>query len=248
MTTREVVERAGAGNRPGRRLTLLASRIHGADRFGRRSGALVSALREQHDRVVGGLLGLFGGAEVERDERGVLVAFSTPGAAAAGACAVQRRVSQLAWPGGCVIRLRMGIAWVDHASRLSDRLGAGRAREDARRGRDAEVVDEALRLCSLAHAGQILVSENAAAWIVERTPPGLTLLDLGRFQLSGGAVRGVHQLTGLGLERRFPPLRTNAASQGRTAATGGSDSAGRASCGDVVGHCGAVASAVGVGC
>ena len=186
-------ERAGAGNRPGRQLTLLATRVHGADRIAGRSAPLATAMREQHDRVVGGLLGLFGGSEVERGERGLLVAFATPGAAGAGACAVQRRVAQLAWPGGVPLRLRVGIAH-----------GAGGGQDQVQREATAR---QALRFCAAAHGGQILVGETAAAWLAERTPPGLTLLDLGEHDLAGGCLERVHQLTGLGLVRRFPPLR-----------------------------------------
>jgi hypothetical protein len=67
----------------------------------------------------------------------------------------------------------------------------------------------AARLAGVAHGGQILVSETAAALVQDWLAPGVALADLGVHRLKDlGRPERIFQLNAAGLQAGFPPLRS----------------------------------------
>jgi predicted ATPase/class 3 adenylate cyclase len=70
-------------------------------------------------------------------------------------------------------------------------------------------VNRAARLMSVAHGGQVLVSQAVASLVRDRLPAGLTLRDLGSVRLRDLSIpERVYQLTHPRLRDTFPALRT----------------------------------------
>jgi len=70
-------------------------------------------------------------------------------------------------------------------------------------------VHRAARVAAVAHGGQVLVSETAAALVRDSLPPGAALTDLGAHRLKDlGRPEHVFQLHAAGLRAEFPPLRS----------------------------------------
>jgi predicted ATPase len=64
-------------------------------------------------------------------------------------------------------------------------------------------------VAAVAHGGQVLVSETAAALVRDALPPGAALIDLGVHQLKDlGRPERIFQLSAPGLQAEFPPLRS----------------------------------------
>jgi predicted ATPase/class 3 adenylate cyclase len=126
---------------------------------------------------------------------GVVAAFRSPGGALGAAWALQRALASERWPGGLVIRARIG-------------LYTGEVRGRDGRDRTGLVAHRAARLCDAAHAGQILVSEAAASLPGGAFPEGTRLADLGIHQLRDlPGPEHVFELRHGDAAHGFPPLR-----------------------------------------
>ena len=126
------------------------------------------------------------------------VVFATAGDGIAAAAEAQRALAAHPWPESSPVRVRIGL-----------HTGSPRQHEGGYVGFD---VHKAARIRSLAHGGQVVVSDSTAALVGRQLPGGLGLRDLGEHRVKDvpGPVR-VHQLVGPGLADGFPPPR----SQGR---------------------------------
>ena len=106
--------------------------------------------------------------------------------AIAAAVAAQRGLAAAPWPDEGQIRVRMGI----HVGEVELRDGDYSGVE----------VHRAARIAATGHGGQLLLSAAAAAVIGDRLPDGLSLHDLGEYELKDfdKPIR-IHQVTGEGL-------------------------------------------------
>ena len=104
----------------------------------------------------------------EGDSR--LAVFPRAADALAAALAVQRAMTDEAWPDEAGLRVRIGV----HA-------GDARLRDERTYG--GGVVHRAARLRALAHGGQILVSRAVHDLVADELPVGMELVDLGRHNL-----------------------------------------------------------------
>ena len=96
-------------------------------------------------------------------------------------------------PAGERVRVRMGV----HTGEASD-TAVGLVGLDVHR---------AARVAAVAHGGQVLVSETAAALVRDALPPGAALVDLGVHQLKDlGRPERIFQVSAPGLQAEFPPL------------------------------------------
>lgn len=118
---------------------------------------------ERHRELLRSSWAKYGGHEVFTEGDGSLVAFEEPAAALAACVEAQRALAAEQWPEAVEVRVRMGVHTGLAAPYRGDYL--------------ALAVNQASRVVSAAHGGQILVSEAAAA------PGGLDLRPLGRFRL-----------------------------------------------------------------
>ena len=177
-------------------VTLLFSDIEGSTRLLRALGEVYEEVLGDHHRLLRNAWSQHGGVEVHADGDAFLVAFPDPGQALEAAIAGQCALRANAWPGGCELRVRMGV-----------HTGSPRVRDEDYWGVD---VHYAARLCAAASGGQVLLSESTAALV------DFALEDLGKHAVKDfpSARRIFHvPIDGLGSDC-FPPPRTLAT--GRT--------------------------------
>lgn len=133
-----------------------------------------------------------GGFEVGTEGDGFFVAFSSVDAAL-GAC-VQGLVGLTAtsWPEGGLVRIRMGVH-------------SGVAFPDGGSDYTALAANQAARIASCGHGGQIVVSPTSAA---RCSAVGIHLRSLGHYRVRDfDDPAELFQVDADGLERNFPPLR-----------------------------------------
>ena len=135
-----------------------------------------------------------GGTEVDARADEFFAAFPRASAAVQAAVAIQRTLGERRWPGGIKVRVRAGIH--SGTPKLIDGSYVGLA------------VHTANRICSAAHGGQILISDQTHEAMASAAPAGVRLRELGAFRLRGIA-RGhvLFQVEALGLPVKFPPPR-----------------------------------------
>ena len=177
-------------------LTFLFTDIEGSTALLRRVGEGVYArLLADHHALIRSVLAAHGGRELNTLGDGFFAGFSSPRACVAAVVQMQRALEGHAWPAGERVRVRMGV----HTGEASD-TAVGPVGLDVHR---------AARVAAVAHGGQVLVSETAAALVRDALAPGAALIDLGVHQLKDlGRPERIFQLSAPGLAAEFPPLRT----------------------------------------
>jgi predicted ATPase/class 3 adenylate cyclase len=170
--------------------------IEGSTALLQRVGAHVYArVLADHHGLIRSALARHGGQEVNTAGDGFFAVFSSPGTCVAAALEMQQALAGHGWPGGEQVRVRMGV----HAGE-AERTAAGLVGLDVHR---------AARIAAMAHGGQVLVSETAAALVADRLPPGAALKDLGFNQPKVlSQPERLFQLCGPGLAAQFPPLQS----------------------------------------
>ena len=176
--------------------TFLFTDIEGSAALLRRlgQGAYEQVLAD-HLALIRSAVAAHGGSEANTLGDGFFAAFSSPRACVAAVLEMQQAIEAHAWPGGEQVRVRMGI----HTGE-AEQTGAGLAGLDVHR---------AVQVAAVAHGGQVLVSETAAALVRDSLPPGAALTDLGVHRLKDlGRPEQIFQLNAAGLRAEFPPLRS----------------------------------------
>jgi predicted ATPase/class 3 adenylate cyclase len=167
--------------------TLLLQRLGDSD-YGR--------VLADHQALIRAALAAHDGKEVDTQGDAFFAAFSSPTACVAAVIQMQRALQARAWPGGEHVRVRMGVH-------------TGEAATTAAGGLVGLHVHRAARVGAVAHGGQILLSETAAALVRDSLPPGAALRDLGVQRLKDlGRPEQIFQLDAAGLRADFPPLRS----------------------------------------
>jgi predicted ATPase/class 3 adenylate cyclase len=181
--------------RPSRTVTLLFSDIEGSTRLLEELGAeRYRAALEDHRRIVREAIASEGGSEIDTQGDAFFVAFSRAEDAAQAAVLLQRRLAAHAWPGGAVVRVRIGVHSTTAQVKDGSYVGIG--------------VHRAARICGAAHGGQVLVSSATAELLRDADEP-VALIDLGLHRLKDiGEPEHLFQLAADGLVDRFPPLRS----------------------------------------
>jgi predicted ATPase/class 3 adenylate cyclase len=170
--------------------------IEGSIALLQRVGADVYArVQTDHHEVIRSALARHGGQELSTAGNGFLAGYSSPRACVAAAMEIQQALDTHEWPGGEPVRVRMAV----HC-REAEQTAAGPPGLDMHR---------AARIAAVAHGGQVLVAETAAALVADILPPGAALKDLGVHQLKDlSRPERLFQLCGPGLAAQFPPLRS----------------------------------------
>jgi class 3 adenylate cyclase len=134
------------------------------------------------------------GVEVDARADEFFAAFRRASDAVQAALAIQWTLRKRRWPGGIKVLVRAGI----HS-------GTPKLTEGSYVGLP---VHTANRICSAAHGGQILISDQAHEAMDGAAPAGVSLRELGPFRLRGIA-RGhvLFQVEAPGLPVTFPPPR-----------------------------------------
>ena len=193
-----------AGPRPGpafyavgvETLTFLFTDIEGSTALlGRLGDDGYAQVLAGHHALIRSALAAYDGREIDTQGDAFFAVFSSPRACVAAVLQMQRAIQAHAWPGGERVRVRMGI----HCGE-AERTAAGLVGLEVHR---------AARVAAVAHGGQVLVSEPAAALVRDWLPPGAALADLGSHRLKDlGRPERIFQLHAPGLLAGFPPLRS----------------------------------------
>jgi class 3 adenylate cyclase/DNA-binding SARP family transcriptional activator len=152
----------------------------------------MQAAVERHDSIVKSAIEGHGGYVFSTAGDAFAAAFERAEEAVAAAVEAQQVLGSEVWPAGCALRVRMGL----HVGEAQERGG----------GYFGPALNRAARIMTVAHGGQILVSNAVAELVGERMP----LRDLGEHRLRDlRSVTRVWQAVAPGLEDEFPTLRTS---------------------------------------
>ncbi|HUR77980.1 MAG TPA: tetratricopeptide repeat protein [Acidimicrobiales bacterium] len=184
---------------PAGEVTLLFTDVEGSTRLWELHGDRMLALLGEHDRIVAAAVADAGGVlQLSRAEGDSSFAvFADARAALRGAVALQRGMASHPWPPDLRIRTRAAL-----------HTGNVEVRGDTYYG---PVVNRCVRLRSLAHGGQTILSKATldAASHAGGLPRAVTVADLGTHRLKDLAVpERVYELRHAELATGFPPLRS----------------------------------------
>ncbi len=176
--------------------TFLFTDIEGSTTMLRRLGEDVyGQVLADHHSVIRSALAAHAGQEVDTQGDAFFALFSSPRACMAAVLEMQQALESRCWPEEEHVRVRMGVHCGEAARTPTGLVGLD--------------VHRAARIAAVAHGGQVLVSETAAALVRDALPPGAALRDLGAHRLKDlGRPEQIFQLCGSGLQAEFPPLKS----------------------------------------
>lgn len=176
-------------------LTFLFSDIEGSTRLWETEAGRMRVALDAHDRLTRDAVAAHGGWIVKTTGDGAHAAFERPLDALNATVALQLALADPQATGGLPLRVRCGLHRGWHERRGNDYYG-----------RD---VNRAARIGSIAHGGQVLVSQAVAEAVAGALPEGVALKDLGRVRLRDlSSPERVHQVLHPGLRADFPALRS----------------------------------------
>ncbi len=185
-------------------LTFLLTDIEGSTRlWEERPDAMRDALA-RHDEILREAIARHQGSLVKMTGDGAVAVFPVASDAVEAAADALRSLSTAPSEAIGPLRIRVGIHTGSAELRDGDYFGPA--------------VNQASRLMSAAHGGQVLLSQASVEATRDRLPVGLGLLDLGEHRLRDVALpQRVHQLTIPDHRAEFPPLRSLDAFPGHAA-------------------------------
>jgi predicted ATPase/class 3 adenylate cyclase len=177
-------------------LTFLFTDIEGSTALLRRIGEPGYAqVLTAHHRLIRSALAAHSGRELNTMGDGFFAGFASPRACVAAVMEIQQALLAHAWPAGEQVKVRMGVHTGEATETPTGVVGLD--------------VHRAARVAGVAHGGQVLLSETAAALVRDALPDGVTLDNLGLHRLKDlGRPEQIFQLRAAGLEAGFPPLRS----------------------------------------
>ncbi len=176
-------------------VTFLFTDIEGSTRLWEQEPERMRPALACHDAIARGTVERNRGTVVKMSGDGIHAAFADPLDAVTATLELQQALADPAATGGIVLRVRCGL----HAG------------VDERRDNDffGRAVNRAARITSVAHGGQVLLSQAVAALLGDRLPAGVTLRDLGAVRLRDLArPEQIYQVVAPALRTDFPALRT----------------------------------------
>lgn len=175
-------------------VTFVFTDIVGSTRLFRRLGDGYLPLLEAHNRLLREAFKAHGGIEVKTEGDAFMVAFAEPSAALEACADGQRALARHPWSADAEVHVRMGVHTGPAVPVGKDYI--------------ALAVHQAARISAAAHGDQVLVSEETAR-VAERTGlDGLTLEEVGRYQLRDfPAPEQLYQVCAPDLPSAFPRPR-----------------------------------------
>jgi predicted ATPase/class 3 adenylate cyclase len=176
--------------------TFLFTDIEGSTALLQRAGeATFARILASHHAVIRSALAGHGGREVDTAGDGFFAVFSSTRGCVAAAVEMQQTLGSTAWPSGESVRVRMGVHCGEAEQTATGLVGLD--------------VHRAARVAAVAHGGQVVLTQAAAALIGDALPQGAELRDLGVHRLKDlGRPLQLFQLCAAGLQAEFPPLRS----------------------------------------
>ena len=185
-----------AAGQPRGTVTFLFSDIEGSTRLLQALGSRAYAdVLERHRTLLREAFRARDGYEVECEGDQFFVAFQHAGDAVAAAAEAQQFLADEPWPGGCKLRVRIGLHSGESLLAPPKYVGLS--------------VHTAARIMAAAHGGQIILSQAAVESCSADLPEDAVLSDLGEHELKDiPQPERLHQLVVPGLPHDFPPPRT----------------------------------------
>jgi predicted ATPase/class 3 adenylate cyclase len=178
-----------------RTLTFLFTDLEGSTRLWEQFPREMKDALQRHDAIMRAAVEGSGGQVVKGTGDGFMAVFPSAPEAAGACLSAQHGLQSEPWGETGDLRVRMGLHSGVAETRARDYFGP--------------TVIRTARLMAVGHGGQVLLSEAAAALIVDQLPDAATLRDLGEHRLKDlGRPERVFQLVHPGLVSDFPPLKT----------------------------------------
>ncbi|HEY5904054.1 MAG TPA: adenylate/guanylate cyclase domain-containing protein [Anaerolineales bacterium] len=178
-------------------LTFLFTDIEGSTRLWESHPEAMKLALARHDALLRAAVETNGGRLIKTTGDGIHAVFDTALGGACAALAGQQALRSEPWGmlAPSSLRVRMGLHTGEAESRAGDYFGG--------------TLNRAARLMSLAHGGQVLLSQSASDLLREQLPPDTSLRDLGEHRLKD-LIRPEHvfQLEHPSVEADFPPLQS----------------------------------------
>jgi predicted ATPase/class 3 adenylate cyclase len=176
-------------------ITILFTDIEGSTRLWEQEGERMAAALAEHDARARAAVDGNGGVIVKTTGDGLFAAFHDPLDAIKATVAFQQSLLDPAATNGIPIRVRCGLHLGVLERRDNDYFGTP--------------VNRTARIMSVAHGGQILVSQAVVDQVGTRLPESTTLLDLGSVRLKDlASPEHVYQIVHPELRSDFPALRS----------------------------------------
>ncbi len=173
-------------------LTLLFTDIEGSTRLLQRLGNRYADVLKECRRLLRAAFGQGNGYEVDSQGDAFFVVFERTVDAISAAITAQRSLLAAHWPDEVPVRVRIGI-----------HTGEPQPAEEGYIGLDVHC---AARIMSVAHGGQVLLSQATHDLVAPELPDGVSLRDLGEYRLKDIAgLNRLFQLEVPGLPADFPP-------------------------------------------
>ena len=178
-------------------LTFLFTDVEGSTRLWELYPEQMRAAMARHDELIETIVAQSEGVVVrprgEGDSR--FAVFTRASDAVTAAIAIQRQFSGESWAVPFPLRVRMALHTGEADLRDGDYYGTA--------------VNRCARLRSVAHGGQILLSQITHCLVAEALPDGVGLRDLGEHSLKDlQRSEHIYQLVSDGITSDFPPLKT----------------------------------------
>ncbi len=175
-------------------ITFLFTDIEGSTKLLEQLRERYAIILSESSDILRSLAEKFGGAEVDTAGDSFFIVFPRAGNAALFAFSAQRALAAHTWPDGVTVKIRMG-------------LHTGQA-VVSRTGYVGMDVHRAARIMASAYGGQVVLSSTTSALLDGQLPAGITLRELGEYNLKDVGLTHIYQLDIEGLEQSFPPLKT----------------------------------------
>jgi len=178
-------------------VTFLMTDIEGSTRLWAEAPEAMRASLARHDAIAASVVGEHAGFLIKPRGEGdsTFSVFARATDAVTAACALQTALTAEPWPETAALRVRIAVHTGEADLGTDDYYGIA--------------VNRCARLRSIAHGGQVLVSESTTGLVREALPEEVTLRDLGYQRLRDLAEpERVSQLLHSALPSDFPALRT----------------------------------------
>lgn len=176
-------------------VTFVLTDIEGSTRYWQQYPDAMPEAVACHNRIAERIVEEHHGFLLKKQGEGdsLFIVFDSPTEAVAAACTLQQTFLATAWPGGIPMKVRMALHTGEAQLRDGDYFGMPPT--------------YGARLRSIAHGGQILVSQATQEMARLNLPHGVTLRPLGSHFLRDLRPEPVSQLDHPDLPADFPPLR-----------------------------------------
>jgi predicted ATPase/class 3 adenylate cyclase len=175
--------------------TFLFTDIEGSTRLWEREPERMHEALARHDALARACVSGHRGTVIKTTGDGIHAVFADPLDALHAVIALQLALADPAATSGVALRIRCGMHAGVEARRDNDFFG--------------NAVNRAARIMSVAHGGQVLLSQTVATLVLDRLPDTVSLLDLGSVRLRDLThPERVYQVVHPDLRPQFPALRS----------------------------------------